>query len=193
VNPRDENWLLIRDSWLDIPLGPDTGQPNPTWEVFSENFERHLQKASEYVSLHVSDRGTLERIVTRVVVTSPGLMNRQTGGRLDMPHLHASADRLIALEQNLSTSRKRPESMRVEPEHGRMRHRRSFVSGVRKARLVAGKEGELKERAIQAAEALLGDRALETGSAADRTTGKIKQSAERVVDTVMSILRRRWN
>ena len=73
------------------------GRTSPTWEVFSERFDRCFRRVSFYVGRRVSDRETLERIVTRVLVENRELFIAPCDQLEELKCLKASADRLLAL------------------------------------------------------------------------------------------------
>jgi len=74
------------------------GRTSPTWEVFSERFDRCFRRVSFYVGRRVSDRETLERIVTRVLVENRELFIAPCDQLEELKCLKASADRLLALD-----------------------------------------------------------------------------------------------
>jgi hypothetical protein len=88
-------WSQVRTAWLQIPL---PWPAIPTWQVFSERFERCLRRVSFYVNRRVSDRGARGRIVTQVLVENPGLFVAHCDELEELRRLEASADRLLALE-----------------------------------------------------------------------------------------------
>jgi hypothetical protein len=94
----DGLWSRLRTAWLQVSLGKAAGRTSPTFEVFSERFDRCFRRTSFYVSRRVSDRETLERIVTRVLVENLELFNAQCDPLEEVGRLKASADRLLALE-----------------------------------------------------------------------------------------------
>jgi len=93
----DGLWSRLRTAWLEIPLRKGAGRTSPTWEVFSERFDRCFRRVSFYVSRRVSDRETLERIVTEVLAENLDLFIAQCDQLEELKRLKASADRLLAL------------------------------------------------------------------------------------------------
>jgi uncharacterized protein YjbJ (UPF0337 family) len=178
MNATNDDWSLIRPRWLDIPIGTGPIYTSPTWEVFSENFARHLHQVSAYVSPRVSDRMTLERIVTRVIITSPDLMNRTGDDPVDVARLKTAADLLIAMTKTRGETH----------EHG-ISGLQAYDSNRREG--MSGKTDEIKGRAKQAAGVLVGDKSLENEGKIDRVAGKIKQTAEGAIDRVKSVIRRK--
>jgi len=94
----DELWSWLQLAWLRIPPRNGGGQTSLTWDVFSERFDRCFQRASSYVKQRVSDRETLARIVTAVLIENLELFLTPCGEREEMKRLTASADRLLLLE-----------------------------------------------------------------------------------------------
>lgn len=94
----DELWSWLQLAWLRIPPRNGGGRTSLTWEVFSERFDRCFQRASSYVRQRASDRETLARIVTAVLIENLDLFLTQCGEREEMKRLTASADRLLLLE-----------------------------------------------------------------------------------------------
>ena len=99
----DGLWSQLHAAWLQIQLGRAAGRTSPTWEVFSERFDRCFRRVSFYVSRRVSDRETRERIVTRVLVENRELFIGQWDQLEEVKRLKASADRILALEVATST------------------------------------------------------------------------------------------
>jgi hypothetical protein len=91
-------WSQVRTDWLQIPLPKGPWPAIPTWQVFSERFERCLRRVSFYVNRRVSDRGARGRIVTQVLVENPGLFVAHCDELEELRRLEESADRLLALE-----------------------------------------------------------------------------------------------
>jgi hypothetical protein len=91
-------WSQIQTAWLQIPLPRRRWRSIPTWQVFSERFERCLRRASFYVKRRVSDRDTLGRVVTRVLAENPDLFIAHFDELEELRRLEASANRLLALE-----------------------------------------------------------------------------------------------
>jgi hypothetical protein len=95
-------WSQIQTTWLQIPLPKGRWHSLPTWQVFSERFDRCLRRVSFYVNRRVSDRDALARIVTRVLVENPELFVAHCDELEELRRLEASADRLLALEAAIS-------------------------------------------------------------------------------------------
>ena len=91
-------WSQIQTAWLQIPLPKGPWLAIPTWQVFSERFDRCLRRVSFYVSGRVSDRAARGRIVTQVLVENPDLFVAHCDELEELRRLEASADRLLALE-----------------------------------------------------------------------------------------------
>lgn len=103
-------WSQIQMAWLQIPLPNRSWRSIPTWRVFSERFERCLRRVSFYVNRRVSDRDTVGRIVTRVLVENPDLFIAHSDELEELRRLQASADRLLALDAATSPSVRLEES-----------------------------------------------------------------------------------
>ena len=99
----DGLWLRLHTTWLRIPPRKGAGSTSPTWEVFSERFDRCFRRVSFYVSRRASDRESLERIVTEVLAENLDLFIAQCDEREELTRLKASADRLLALEAATSS------------------------------------------------------------------------------------------
>lgn len=189
VQRSDDDWSLLREGWLKIPLGADPAHAGPTWETFSENFGRHLECTSAYVKCRVSDRRTVERIVTQLTVRSLGPMARQGNHALDRGRMEASADLLIAIEAAMGADRR---NVSVDPGHWNVRARRDRLPVLHgKGRQMSGKTDRIKGRAKQAAGVLVGDKSLENEGKVDRAGGRIKEAAEAVVDKLKSAVKRK--
>ena len=93
----DELWSRIQTVWLEIPHRKGAGRPSPTWEVFSERFDRCFRRVSFYVSRRVNDRESFERIVMEVLAGNLELFIGQCSELEELKRLKASADRLLAL------------------------------------------------------------------------------------------------
>jgi len=89
-NASDELWSDLQTAWLEIPA-------RPTWEDFTERFDRCFRHVSLYVGRHVNDRKRLRQIVTEVLTGSLDLFMAPRDEREELQRLNASADRLIAL------------------------------------------------------------------------------------------------
>jgi len=92
----DELWSRLQTVWLQIPLENCAGRPSPTWEVFSERFDRCFRRVCSHVSRHVNDRERFERIVTEVLAGNPELFISPYSELEEFKRLKASADRLLA-------------------------------------------------------------------------------------------------
>jgi hypothetical protein len=88
--PNDEPWPDLRTVWLEI-------EALPTWEDFSERFDRCFRHISLYVGQHVSDRRRLGQVVTEVLSESLDLFTAPRDEPEELQRLNASADRLLAL------------------------------------------------------------------------------------------------
>jgi hypothetical protein len=95
-------WSQIQTAWLQIPLPKGSWHSIPTWQVFSERFERCLRRVSFYVNRHMTDRHARGRIVTRVLIENPDLFVAHCDELEELRRLEASADRLLALEATTS-------------------------------------------------------------------------------------------
>jgi hypothetical protein len=93
----DELWSRLQTVWLEIPHRKGAGRPSPTWEVFSERFDRCFRRVSFYVSRRVNDRESFARIVTEVLAVNLELFIGQCSELEELKRLKASADRLLAL------------------------------------------------------------------------------------------------
>ena len=93
----DELWSRLQTVWLQIPLQKGAGGPSPTWEVFSERFDRCFRRVSFYVSRRVNDRESFARIVKEVLAGNLELFIGQCSELDELTRLKASADRLLAL------------------------------------------------------------------------------------------------
>ncbi|HXK25671.1 MAG TPA: hypothetical protein VMS55_23580 [Myxococcota bacterium] len=91
-------WSQIQTAWLQILLPKSSWRSIPTWQVFSERFERCLRRVSFYVSRRVGNRDVRGRIVTRVLIENPDLFVAHCDELEELRRLEASADRLLALE-----------------------------------------------------------------------------------------------
>lgn len=105
-------WSQLQTDFLQIPVHKGAGRPTPTWEVFSERFDRCLRRVSFYVSRRVSDRETLGRIVTRVLVENLDFFVAPSDEPEELKRLRASADQLLALEAATSPDAVAPSSAR---------------------------------------------------------------------------------
>jgi len=92
----DDLWTRLQTTWLKIPVRSDVGQTSPTWEVFSERFDRCFRRVSLYVGRRVNDRESLERIVREVLGENLDLFIAHCDEREETERLRASADRLLA-------------------------------------------------------------------------------------------------
>jgi hypothetical protein len=93
----DDLWSRLQTAWLQIPLQHGAGRTSPTWEVFSERFDRCFRHVSLYVGRRVNDRESLECIVREALADNLRLFIEPCDAREEMRRLKASADRLIAL------------------------------------------------------------------------------------------------
>jgi hypothetical protein len=91
-------WSQIQTAWLEIPPPKSSWRSVPTWQVFSERFERCLRRVSFYVSRRVGNHDVRGRIVTRVLIENPDLFVVHCDELEEMRRLEASADRMLALE-----------------------------------------------------------------------------------------------
>jgi hypothetical protein len=105
----DSPWSQLQTDWLQIPLPRGT---TPSWEAFSERFDRCLRRVSFYVSRRVSDRQSLGRIVTRVIVENLDFFAAECDQPNELRRLRASADRILALEAATSPGAGAPSSAR---------------------------------------------------------------------------------
>jgi hypothetical protein len=97
----DELWSRLQTVWLQIPqIG--SGRPSPTWEVFSERFDRCFRRVSFYVSRRVNDRESFARIVMEVLAGNLELFIGQCSELEELKRLKVSADRLLALGASTS-------------------------------------------------------------------------------------------
>jgi len=94
----DELWSRLQNVWLQLPVRKGAGRSSPTWDVFSDRFERCFRRVSFYVGRRVNDRESFERIVTDVLAGNLDLLIAQYGEMEELKRLKASADRLLALE-----------------------------------------------------------------------------------------------
>jgi hypothetical protein len=69
----------------------------PTWEDFSERFDRCFRHVSLYVGQHVNNHERLGQIVTEVLTGSLDLFMVPRDEREELQRLNASADRFLAL------------------------------------------------------------------------------------------------
>ena len=187
---KSDDWSLLRSPWLRVPLTEDPASAIPTWETFAETFDLHLQRVSAYVRNRVSDRGSLERIVTHVIRASLGIMSREGAGPVDAVRLEASADLLIAIEAATGSDQGK---LLIETGSREMRERnaRPPIIRLKERRSMSGRTDRIKGRAKQAAGVLIGNKSLEHEGRVDRAGGAIKETAEVVVDRVKSAIRRK--
>lgn len=88
-------WSMLQTEWLDVPVGQDPGQANPTWMAFSESFDACLTGVSLHVARCVDDRARLESIVTEVFVGSLDILVSHLGDDEKLDRLLTAADLLI--------------------------------------------------------------------------------------------------
>ena len=69
-----------------------------TREQFSTSFDRCFGRVYAYVSRHVHDRESCQRIVREVLTTNLALLVDHANERQELSQLKAASDRLIALE-----------------------------------------------------------------------------------------------
>lgn len=91
-------WTRLWAASLRVPFGRNLRRTGPTWEIFSKRFDRSFRRVSLYVSRRVSDRKTLEHVVTLVLVENLELFLGQHDERQELKRFKASADRLLAVE-----------------------------------------------------------------------------------------------
>jgi hypothetical protein len=89
-------WSLLKARWLDLPISPEVAAASPSWESFSEGFERCLRGVSLHVSQRVDDLTSLESVVTQVVVDNLHLLVSPLGERQKLDRLFVAANQLIA-------------------------------------------------------------------------------------------------
>ena len=106
----DDLWSRLQKTWLQIPLRQSAELALPTWEVFSEHFDRCFRRVSLYVGRHVSDRTSLEQIVRRVLSQNIGLFIEPCDAQEEMTRLKASADRMLALRPLIDPGARAPAS-----------------------------------------------------------------------------------
>jgi len=99
----DELWSRLQTTWLQIPLRQGAGLESPTWEAFSERFDRCFRRVSLYVGRRVNDRESLEQIVREVLADNLALFIEPCDNEEEMRRLKASADRLLALGASIET------------------------------------------------------------------------------------------
>ena len=95
---------------LQFPPRKDAERTSPTWEVFSECFDRCFRRVSFYVSRRVNDRESFERIVTEILAGNLDLLIAPCSELEELKRLKASADRLLALGASTSLDAETPSS-----------------------------------------------------------------------------------
>jgi len=93
----DDLWSRLQTTWLQIPFRQGARLEGPTWEVFSERFDRCFRRVSLYVGRRVNDRESLEQIVRAVLCDNLALFIEPCDAQQEMRRLKASADRMLAL------------------------------------------------------------------------------------------------
>ena len=106
--------LLVENAGQMTDTIRDTRGATPTWEDFSERFDRCFRRVSYYVGRRVTDCESIERIVTEVLTGSADLLIAQRSELEEIKCLKASADRLLALETAISSGAS-PSSPPCEP------------------------------------------------------------------------------
>jgi hypothetical protein len=97
-NATDELWSDLQMACLEIPVRAGAMPAMPTWEDFSVRLDRCFGHVSRYVGQHVNDRNRLREVVTEVLKGSLDLLLTPSDEREELRSLHASADRLLALD-----------------------------------------------------------------------------------------------
>jgi hypothetical protein len=82
----------------------------PWSRLQTECFDRCFWRVSLYVSRHVNDRESIERIVTEVLAGNLDLFIAQCSELEELKRLKASADRLLALGASTSLDAETPSS-----------------------------------------------------------------------------------
>lgn len=82
--------------WLEVPLGRRAGPVVPTWGAVAERFDRCSGRVAFYVTQRVTDRRTIDRIVTETVESNLDLLVADCDELEELRRLRATVDRLIA-------------------------------------------------------------------------------------------------
>jgi hypothetical protein len=88
----------LQAAWLESPIRRTDGRKTPTWEAFSERFDRCFHHVAVYVRQRVIDREKFGHIVTEVLSRNIDLFLTPRDEREEVRFLNASSDRLLAFE-----------------------------------------------------------------------------------------------